>query len=142
MNIYFAAPLFNIMERDRNLEDTLLLEQAGFTVFLPQRDAGELIKTHANAETYGADITALKACDIVVAILDGAHVDEGVAFEVGYASALGKRIVLIKNDVRCFSATSELNNMFFACEIAANVAQWIGDNADGNTYRYFGGNHV
>ena len=39
--IYFAAPLFNEMELKRNEEYTNLLEQWGYEVYLPQREAGQ-----------------------------------------------------------------------------------------------------
>ena len=37
-SIYFAAPLFSQSERDYNLFLTKILENHGYTVFLPQRD--------------------------------------------------------------------------------------------------------
>jgi nucleoside 2-deoxyribosyltransferase len=46
------------------------------------------------------DLTALRACDAVVINLDGRAVDEGAAFELGFAYALGKRCVGYRTDVR------------------------------------------
>ena len=49
--IYFAAPLFNEMELKRNEEYTNLLEQWGYEVYLPQREAGlsaQILKDEKN----------------------------------------------------------------------------------------------
>ena len=43
---------------------------------------------------------AIDACDLVVAILDGADVDSGTAAEIGYAFAREKRIVGYRGDFR------------------------------------------
>lgn len=58
---------------------------------------------------YEADIKALKESDVVVAVLDGMDVDCGVAFEIGYAAALGKPIVGLKTDHRTFSLIENIN---------------------------------
>jgi nucleoside 2-deoxyribosyltransferase len=44
MLIYFAGPLFSQAERHFNQQLTHKLEQAGFQVFLPQRDGPEMDK--------------------------------------------------------------------------------------------------
>ncbi len=44
MLIYFAGPLFSQAERHFNQQLTQKLEQAGFQVFLPQRDGPEMDK--------------------------------------------------------------------------------------------------
>jgi len=54
---------------------------------------------------------ALKASDAVVAVLDGMEVDAGVAYEMGYAKALGKPIVGLKTDYRTFSEMEDINLM-------------------------------
>lgn len=43
---------------------------------------------------------AIDACDLVLAVLDGADVDSGTAAEIGYAFARGKRIVGYRGDFR------------------------------------------
>lgn len=58
---------------------------------------------------YEADITALKKSDVVVAVLDGVDVECGVAFEIGYAAALGKPIIGLKTDRRTFSSVEDVN---------------------------------
>lgn len=103
--IYIAAPLFNPRERAFNLK---LRDIIGQAVFLPQED-GELMEDlierggtleYASKLVYKNDITALRSCDLMVAVLDGAHLDSGVAFEIGFFSALGKPIIGLHTDSR------------------------------------------
>ena len=77
-------------------------------VFLPQRD-GELIPAliesgcapaQAFRIVFRQDVAALDACDAMLINLDGRAVDEGAAFELGYAFALGKVCVGYHTDVR------------------------------------------
>lgn len=105
--VYFAAPLFNEMERGYNLAVVRRLE-AHFDVFLPQRDGGLLTRyvkegispDRAASLIFGTDLTAMGDADVLVALLDGSHVDEGVAFEIGYMFAMGKICVALQTDVR------------------------------------------
>ncbi len=79
-----------------------------FVVYLPQSDGGLLqnyitdgmSSEDAKLILFGEDINAIDQCDVVVAILDGAHIDEGVAFEVGYAYAKGKICLGLQTDMR------------------------------------------
>lgn len=105
--IYLAAPLFSLPERNENVQICRALER-WCDVFLPQRD-GELLtrliqdgasEQEAYRTVFERDIAALKKCDAVVINLDGRTVDEGAAFELGFASALGKLCVGYRTDVR------------------------------------------
>lgn len=105
--IYLAAPLFNEREREYNklLRDLLISD---FNVFLPQEDGllmEDLIikgmgKNIAEKTIYDADISAMRESDIIVAILDGANIDEGVSFELGFCRALQKVCVGLQTDTR------------------------------------------
>ena len=77
-------------------------------VFLPQRD-GELIphlvqrglsQQQAYQTVFERDTAAIRACDALLINLDGRAVDEGAAFELGYAHALGKCCVGYRTDIR------------------------------------------
>ena len=46
------------------------------------------------------DWAAIDVCDVVVALLDGTQVDDGTAWEIGYAFAKGKPVVGIRTDFR------------------------------------------
>ncbi|MBP1096323.1 nucleoside 2-deoxyribosyltransferase [Bradyrhizobium diazoefficiens] len=107
IKIYFAAPLFN--DRERSFNSLVAEKLSSFTdVFLPQRD-GSLITSMisagvphsvAEARVFEQDRKAMTASDLLVAVLDGGHIDEGVAFEIGYMCALGRPCVGLQTDVR------------------------------------------
>ena len=92
--IYLAAPLFNEMEVAYNLlpqEDGLLLREI-IASGTPRNVAEKMV--------FDTDIQAMKKSDLILAVLHGAHIDEGVAFELGYCFALDKRCIGLKGDVR------------------------------------------
>lgn len=64
------------------------------------RIAGAGRDRDVSAEIAARNVTELLAADVMLAILDGADVDSGVAAEVGYASARGKPIVGLRTDAR------------------------------------------
>lgn len=107
MTIYFAAPLFNAMERAFNEAVVRNIEPQA-SVFLPQRDGALLadliargvLPDVAERLVYQRDVDAMAEADLVIAVLDGGHIDEGVAFEIGFMKALGKRCVGLQTDVR------------------------------------------
>jgi nucleoside 2-deoxyribosyltransferase len=105
--LYFASPLFSAAEQRFNEATTNLL-QPYFDVYLPQRDGGlmlEMIKrgispSDAASLVFCADVDAIARCDVLVAVLDGRTVDEGVAFELGLAYAQNKTCIGLQTDVR------------------------------------------
>lgn len=105
--LYLAAPLFSAAERsfNRQLKDAL---SDYFEVFLPQEDGalmpellakGASVKEASNA-VFGMDVRAVKRCDAMLVVLDGRSIDEGAAFELGLAFALGKYCVGLQTDFR------------------------------------------
>jgi len=112
MKIFLAAPLFSEAERDFNSKVAERLRNKGFEVWLAQESPFIHGGTFKEKETiFKEDISALKSCDVVVAILDGVEVDSGVAFEMGYAVAIGKPVIGLKTDHRTFSKVEEVNLM-------------------------------
>jgi nucleoside 2-deoxyribosyltransferase len=105
--IYIASPLFNQAELSFNLE---LREKfhSHFRIYLPQIDGNILTQLIENGESrkkayqsiFNKDIQAIKKCDILLAVLDGRSIDEGVAFELGYAYSLGKVCIGLQTDSR------------------------------------------
>jgi len=91
MKIYLAGPLFTPYERTFLEQTAQRLRDEGFQVFVPHE---EILAVRSN----GADVTAavvfdkdfegLAWADAVVALLDGAQVDDGTACEVGMFHAL------------------------------------------------------
>ena len=100
--IYLAAPLFSEAEREYNRIIAALLKENFFDVYLPQ-DTGD---THAERgeqehfQIFEQNKKALQDADLVVAIIDGADADSGTAWEMGYATALGKPVIAIRTDFR------------------------------------------
>lgn len=105
--IYLAAPLFNERERLFNAHLAQIFEPFS-DVYLPQRDGSLLTKMVAagvsvpvaERRVFQQDCDALKRSNTLVAVLDGAHIDEGVAFEIGFARAIGCVCVGLQTDVR------------------------------------------
>jgi len=105
--IYLAAPLFNDRERAFNLQIAESLQEE-LDVFLPQRDGALLVNmiaagvppVVAEQRVFKQDCEAMRRSDLLVAVLDGGHIDEGVAFEIGFMSALGRLCVGLQTDVR------------------------------------------
>lgn len=134
IRVYLAAPLFNPMERAFN-EDVARCLEPIVDVFLPQRDGALLTKLVAGGQSVDAarrrifdgDIAAIESCHAVVAILDGRTIDEGVAFEVGYAHALGKVCIAYKSDDRIMLPTGDNPMIAMACQYnCSNLDALIG----------------
>jgi len=118
--LYLASPLFNEDERRRNLSIKDGLADC-FDVFLPQEDGlllhdlvsrGVPLKV-AEKSVYDADTLAMKNTDVLLAVLDGACIDDGVAFELGYAKSLNKVCIGLQTDVRRQLPTG--NNPMIEC---------------------------
>jgi len=124
--VFLAAPLFSKSERDFNMEIASTLRQEGYDVWIAQESP--FIQKGTLAEKnriFRTDISALRSSDIVVAILDGMDVESGVAFELGYAHCLGKRIIGLKTDYRAFSRIEDVNLMIEVpmLKICSDVAE-------------------
>ena len=108
--IYIAGPLFNEMERRQNAELDAILQENGFSTYLPQRDGGEFAKELAagtapeevRRRMFLLDIEAVKDCEILLFLFDGRVPDEGACFELGMAYSLGKGCLGYKTDARSF----------------------------------------
>jgi nucleoside 2-deoxyribosyltransferase len=116
-NIYCSGPLFCPEETAGMAAIAIVLEDAGYTTFLPQRDGIErfvtrFINTPLNVDLFGSrknmdraifalDVYQIvKRCDCLVMNMNGRVPDEGAVAEAGIAFAAGKPVVLYKNDVR------------------------------------------
>ena len=104
MRIYQAGPLFTAAEICWHKEFSRRLAAAGHAVLWPgdfftQREI-DAWGDDAPRKIMEKDSAAVDACDAVVALLDGAQVDDGTAWEIGYAYARGKPVVGIRTDFR------------------------------------------
>ena len=108
MRVYIAASLSNEAERVFNLHLRDFIRSEGFDTYLPQEDGGllsDLINTNVSEDEirenlFKRDYQEIKNCDIILCLLDGRIIDEGVCFELGAAYALGKDCFAFKTDSR------------------------------------------
>jgi len=106
-SVYLAGPLFSLAERtfNHNLKQML---KPFFDVYLPQEDGGLIVNMInagmppelASQKVFDIDVRAMNECDLLLIILDGRTIDEGAAFELGYAHAKGKPCYGLKTDFR------------------------------------------
>lgn len=105
IKIYFASPLFSDMERWYNADVTRSLRNLlpdEVEIYLPQENEAINDKSgFADSITIAeADTTELLSSDLVIAILDGATIDVGVASEIGVAYAKGIPVIGVYTDSR------------------------------------------
>ena len=98
-----------------------LLTSWYYSVHLPQNfeDTAESRSKNRKELIYRWNLSALKNSDIVVAVIDGSDADSRTAWEVGYAMALGKRVIAIRTDFRRYNDNELVNLML---ETEAEVA--------------------
>ena len=134
--IYIAGPMFSEAERTYNEMIAQLLEENGYGVFLPQRDAMDVQELldegmgwdQVNQHIFDEDIQGIRGCDIVLFVMDGRVPDDGACVEIGYAYALGKECVGLKTDLRTFMGKYD-NSMIVGAlrnRIARSTTELIG----------------
>ena len=107
-DVYISGPLFTGAERAYLEAVDKTCRDLGYTTYLPHRDAGYAKARGAlRSQFFRADVRMLRNSRVVVAVLNGAEVDAGTAWEVGYAFAHKKTIIGIREDLRM----SEINLM-------------------------------
>jgi nucleoside 2-deoxyribosyltransferase len=111
MRVYLAGPLFTAAERDFNLALARQLEKLRYRVFLPQRDVPPARGRHRTRRLYERCLRGLRSADVVVAICDGATADDGTAWEIGYAVAIGKAVYAVRTDRRRVAVDEHVNLM-------------------------------
>jgi nucleoside 2-deoxyribosyltransferase len=119
--VYLAGPLFTDGERAWHGRAKELLAAKGLDVLWP----GDLLSDAEVAAAgekapdliFRACRDALEGCDVVVALLDGTQVDDGTAWEIGYAHAMGKPVYGVRTDMRSAGETrhSLVNAMIQGC---------------------------
>lgn len=104
MRIYLAASLFTQIERkwNRMLAASLRNAMPALEVVLPQdfKPAGKYNDPGHYGALFRMCVDAIDAADAVLAVLDGAEVDSGVAWEIGYAYARNKPVIGVRTDFR------------------------------------------
>jgi nucleoside 2-deoxyribosyltransferase/predicted secreted protein len=127
--VYLAAPLFSESERVYNLSVAGQLRNNFFDVYLPQEagDDSHTRKKEDQVQIFSENMRALEHADIIVAIIDGADVDSGTAWEMGYASASKKKVIALRTDFRRSGRHETVNLML---EESATVVTSIEDLLD------------
>jgi nucleoside 2-deoxyribosyltransferase len=101
-NIYLASPFFSPEQVDRVQRVENALEDNPFIAeyFSPMRQQMDMFPFGSKQwreAVFANDIHNLEWADIIVAVHDFEehHVDSGTAFEIGYAYAKGKPVILV-----------------------------------------------
>jgi len=110
--VYLAAPLFSDAECDFNRKIREELQSLGFKVFLPQEDSNNIKdKTNRKKIIFNKNLNGIDNSDMIVAVIDGADVDSGTAWEIGYAFAKGKPVIGLRTDFRTLGIEGTVNLM-------------------------------
>lgn len=109
--VYYAAPLFSEMELQYNvyLTDKIKALYPELDIYIPQ-EQGDINDKNAYADSVMIakyDTDALLASDFMIAVLDGATIDVGVATEIGVAYQAGIPIIGLYTDSRQQGATNQ-----------------------------------
>ena len=123
MKIYVAGPFFN-NEEIKTLDLVVEILKAQFVnaeFYIPKEHKIEGGETMPNVEwakkVRDMDLEAIKTCDVIIALYGGHYSDTGTAFEIGYASALGKEVYIINRDIHTsLMVTSSGKNLWHSEE--------------------------
>ena len=119
--IYQAGPLFSEAEKRFHRSFCVRLREAGHTVIWPGALFAdgqiEAAGSSAPALIFQTCKDSLDRCGCVVALLDGPQVDDGTAWEIGYAYAKGIPVYGLRTDFRQAGDTgsSYANSMIQGC---------------------------
>lgn len=138
MKIYLAGPLFSEAEQDwlRGLKRQL--QELGYDVLWPyelfNQDEVASWGDAASRRIKEGCRDVLEACDLVVALLDGTQIDDGTAWELGFAYAKGIPAVGIRTDARYCGETpgARINAMIAGsmpiCRSRKELFDWLKKN--------------
>jgi nucleoside 2-deoxyribosyltransferase len=102
--VYFAAPLFTLLERRANRALARAIERVmpDAQIVLPQdfKHEGKFNDAKAFGLIFQGCIEAIDRADVMLAWLDGSDADSGTCFEVGYAFKKGMPVVGVRTDFR------------------------------------------
>ena len=111
MKLYFAAPLFAASDLRYNAELVASIRQQypQLEIYLPQENAAINNKeAYADSKMIAeADTKRLLSADLMIAILDGPVIDNGVASEIGVAYAAKIPILGLYTDSRRLGAANQ-----------------------------------
>lgn len=99
--IYIAAPFFNEKQLNFVMEVENALTKSAISFYSPRKagilqDLSEEERQVAKSAIYKDNIDNIDNCKIVIAVIDDR--DTGTIWEMGYATASGKRVISISNE--------------------------------------------
>lgn len=119
--IYLASPFFDDAELERVDKVKEILDSKGLEVFSPKEHQNEHLEFGSiewRKATFENDVKHIDWCDVVVAIIcKGNYDDSGTAWELGYAYATNKPVVLV-------NITGETINLMIADSIHALITSY------------------
>ena len=128
MRLYVAAPLFTEAERTFNQVLARSLEAERHDVYLPQRDTPPVEGVGRTTGIFRSNLAALAKADAVVAVCDGPQVDDGTAWEIGYAYARNIHIYGLRTDSRIGQHADEPVNLMILeslSELSSTIEQLV-----------------
>ena len=119
--VYLASPFFDDAELERVDKVKEILNSKGLDVFSPKEHQNEHLEFGSiewRKATFENDVKHIDWCDVVVAIIcKGNYDDSGTAWELGYAYATNKPVVLV-------NITGETINLMIADSIHALITSY------------------
>ena len=119
--VYLASPFFDDAELERVDKVKEILDSKGLEVFSPKEHQNEHLEFGSiewRKATFENDVKHIDWCDVVVAIIcKGNYDDSGTAWELGYAYATNKPVVLV-------NITGETINLMIADSIHALIISY------------------
>ena len=119
--VYLASPFFDDAELERVDKVKEILDLKGLEVFSPKEHQNEHLEFGSiewRKATFKNDVKHIDWCDVVVAIIcKGNYDDSGTAWELGYAYATNKPVVLV-------NITGETINLMIADSIHALITSY------------------
>lgn len=121
--VYLAGPFFTVSERWLINEIRSILIDFGNNVFSPYHDVGIVDSKKQRSESIKIakqDLDAITQCDSILAIVSG--LDAGTLFEVGFAKAINKRVIILAQNVNINDLTMLIGT---ECEITDDLSTAI-----------------
>jgi len=98
---YIAGPLFTEADREYLEKIDKLMRSLGYNTYLPHRDAGIFKRGENNSKDFfKKDKNKITECSLMIAVLNGADIDSGTSWEIGFAYSKGIKILGILDDTR------------------------------------------
>ena len=104
------------------------LEAEGHEVYLPQLETPSAEGSGRTTSVFHANLVALRNAEAVVAVCDGSQVDDGTAWEIGYAYGRNLQVFGLRTDTRIGQRADEPINLMILeslSELSPTIEQLI-----------------